>query len=104
VTLVEPTGYPTDWSGPSAVVAEPIDAYEPIREARRADRGTWAPADPQATGPAILELVDAERPPLRVFFGETPLGIIEPEYAKRLEEWHQWQWLAELANGRKVSA
>jgi NAD(P)-dependent dehydrogenase (short-subunit alcohol dehydrogenase family) len=103
VTIVEPTGYPTDWSGPSAVQAEPLDAYEPIREARRANRNTWAPADPQATGDAILRLVDAEQPPLRVFFGETPLSIIEPEYAKRLEEWHSWQWLAELANG-KVSA
>jgi len=101
VTIVEPTGYPTDWSGPSAVQAEPIDAYKPIREARRANRGTWAPADPQATGPAILQLVDAEQPPLRVFFGTTPLSIIEPEYAKRLEEWHEWQWLAELANGNQ---
>jgi NAD(P)-dependent dehydrogenase (short-subunit alcohol dehydrogenase family) len=103
VTLVEPTGYPTDWSGPSSVVADPIDPYEPIHAARRANRGTWAPADPQATGDAILRLVDAEQPPLRVFFGETPLSIIEPEYAKRLQEWHSWQWLAELANG-KVSA
>jgi NAD(P)-dependent dehydrogenase (short-subunit alcohol dehydrogenase family) len=103
VTLVEPTGYPTDWSGPSAVVADPLPAYEPIREARRSNRSMWKPADPQATGPAILQLVDAEQPPLRVFFGETPLSIIEPEYAKRLDEWHQWQWLAELANG-KVAA
>jgi hypothetical protein len=103
VTLVEPTGYPTDWSGPSSVVADPLPAYDPIRAARQANRGTWAPADPQATGPAILELVDAEQPPLRVFFGETPLSIIEPEYAKRLEEWREWQWLAELANG-KVTA
>jgi len=103
LTIVEPTGYPTDWSGPSSVVAEPIEIYEPIREARRANRSRWAPADPQATGPAILQLVDAEQPPLRVFFGETPLSIIEPEYAKRLEEWHSWQWLAELANG-KVTA
>ncbi len=103
VTLVEPTGYPTDWSGPSAVVADPLPAYEPIRAARQANRGRWAPADPDATGPAILALVDAEQPPLRVFFGETPISIIEPEYAKRLEQWREWQWLAELANG-KVTA
>jgi NAD(P)-dependent dehydrogenase (short-subunit alcohol dehydrogenase family) len=99
VTLVEPTGYPTDWSGPSSVVADPHPAYDPIREARLANRGMWKPADPQATAPAILQLVDAEQPPLRVFFGEAPLSMIEPEYAKRLREWQQWQWLAELANG-----
>ncbi len=103
VTLVEPTGYPTDWSGPSAVQADRLEAYDAMRAARQAGRSRWTPADPQATGPAILELVDAEQPPLRCFFGETPLSIIEPEYAKRLESWHQWQWLAELANG-KVAA
>ena len=100
VTLVEPTGYPTDWSGPSAVQADRLPAYNAMRAARQAGRSQWKPADPQATGPAILELVDAEQPPLRCFFGETPLSIIEPEYAQRLEQWHQWQWLAELANGK----
>jgi NAD(P)-dependent dehydrogenase (short-subunit alcohol dehydrogenase family) len=103
VTLVEPTGYPTDWSGPSSTVATPLPAYEAIRAARAAGRGQWKPADPQATAPAILQLVDHEQPPLRVFFGETPLSIIEPEYARRIEQWHEWQWLAELANG-KVAA
>ncbi len=36
VTIVEPTGYSTDWSGDSAVNATPIDVYEPARAARAA--------------------------------------------------------------------
>src|ERR1700729_3616441 len=32
VTIVEPTGYSTDWGGPSAVRAERIAAYEPLWE------------------------------------------------------------------------
>ena len=85
VTLVEPMAYATDWVGSSSVHAEPIAAYDPIRRARR-----WTPGDPQATGPAILKLVDAEQPPLRVFFGDGALAMIKDEYAKRIAEWEQW--------------
>jgi hypothetical protein len=81
------------------VQADQLPAYDAIRAARQAGRSAWKPADPEATGPAILDLVDAEQPPLRVFFGATPLGIIEAEYAKRLDEWQTWQWLSEKANG-----
>src|SRR5580693_2995591 len=103
VTIVEPTGYSTDWGGPSAVHAEPIAAYEPVREqvaaafgAVRSRRG-----DPQATGPAILEIVDAENPPLRVFFGDGPLQVIREEYARRLALWEQWAELSVRAHGNK---
>ncbi len=99
VTLVEPVGYTTDWAGPSAVQAEPIPAYDWIREQRakggvRANRG-----DPEATGPAILELVDAEEPPLRAFFGEWALGMVRGDYESRLQTWEQWQDLARRAHG-----
>jgi NAD(P)-dependent dehydrogenase (short-subunit alcohol dehydrogenase family) len=32
VTLIEPTGYATDWAGSSAKHATPLPAYEPVRE------------------------------------------------------------------------
>ena len=98
VTLVEPIGYPTDWAGPSSVHAEPIAAYAPIRQARASAR-RWTPGDPQATGPAILELVDAEQPPLRVFFGDGALAMIKDEYAKRIAEWEQWNDVSLRAHG-----
>jgi hypothetical protein len=86
------------------VHAEPITAYEPVREqvaaafgAVRSRRG-----DPQATGPAILEIVDAENPPLRVFFGDGPLQIIREEYARRLALWEEWAELSVRAQGAKT--
>jgi NAD(P)-dependent dehydrogenase (short-subunit alcohol dehydrogenase family) len=100
VTLVEPTGYSTDWAGPSSVRSEEMDAYEPVREATRkrfASRTT--PGDPEATGPAILELVDSEDPPLRVFFGSGPLDWIREEYAQRIDTWEQWDDLSRRAHG-----
>src|ERR1700677_5089714 len=78
VTIVEPTGYSTDWGGPSAVRAERIAAYEPLWEQVNERFGTVRSkrGDPEATGAAILEIVDAAEPPLRVFFGDGPLGMI----------------------------
>jgi NAD(P)-dependent dehydrogenase (short-subunit alcohol dehydrogenase family) len=101
VTLVEPTGYSTDWAGPSSVQAEHLPAYDRVREdvqkaasARRSNRGV-----PEATGPAILEVVDADEPPLRVFFGAGTLDMIRGEYERRMENWERWDDLANRAHG-----
>jgi NAD(P)-dependent dehydrogenase (short-subunit alcohol dehydrogenase family) len=99
VTIVEPTGYSTDWAGPSGVRAERLPAYEAVWERRTAQRAAARPGDPEATGPAILELVDAEEPPLRVFFGDGPLEMIKGEYAKRIAEWEAWNDLSVRAHG-----
>jgi NAD(P)-dependent dehydrogenase (short-subunit alcohol dehydrogenase family) len=99
VTIVEPTGYATDWAGPSAVQAEHLAVYDDVRERRLQARGALGRGNPEATGPAILELVDAENPPLRVFFGIGPLDIIRTEYASRLATWEQWNDLSERAHG-----
>ncbi len=101
VTLVEPTGYATDWGGPSSVHAEPIAAYAPVRERLTGSAGAIRRrrGDPQATGPAILEIVDAANPPLRVFFGDGPLEMIHAEYASRLALWDQWGELSVKAHG-----
>ena len=102
VTIVEPTGYATDWAGPSSVQAQHIDAYDGVRAAREQQRSSAAPAgrgDPEATGPAILAIVDADEPPLRIFFGIGPLDIIRAEYAQRIETWERWDDLSRAAHG-----
>jgi NAD(P)-dependent dehydrogenase (short-subunit alcohol dehydrogenase family) len=99
VTLVEPTGFSTDWGGASSKHATEMPAYEPIREARRKMIGTRVPGDPEATGPAILKVVDAENPPLRIFFGKGPLEMIKGEYANRIAEWEKWNDVSEEAHG-----
>jgi len=106
VTIVEPTGYSTDWAGPSSVQAEHIGAYDAIREARRQRRAAApaGPGDPDATGPAILEIVDADEPPLRIFFGIGPLDIIRAEYAQRIETWERWDDLSRAAHGAGATA
>ena len=101
VTLVEPSGYSTDWAGSSASHATPLPAYEGIRAAAaqaRAQRFT-APGDPVATREAILTLVDSDNPPLRLFLGESPLRIAVEDYGSRLAAWGQWQQVAAAAQG-----
>ena len=61
-------GYATDWRDSSAVRAHPIPAYDFLR------RGPASPVgdnrgDPSATASAIMELVDSDDPPLRLFLG-----------------------------------
>jgi NAD(P)-dependent dehydrogenase (short-subunit alcohol dehydrogenase family) len=100
VTLIEPIGYSTDWSGPSAKFAEPIDAYAHMREALKARRETSGdPGVPEATGPVVLKLVDMEKPPLRIFFGNTANKMIHAEYDKRLKEWDLYSDLSDEAHG-----
>src|SRR5262245_17615870 len=58
VTIVEPTGYSTDWAGPFGVRAERLPAYEQVWERRAAMRAAANIGDPEATDPTILEIVD----------------------------------------------
>ncbi|MDJ0411849.1 SDR family oxidoreductase [Rhodococcoides fascians] len=101
VTLIEPGGFSTDWAGPSAKKSTDIAAYDPIREKaaelRSARQAT--PGDPVATRSALLKVVDAEKPPLRVFFGEAPLQIATTDYESRLANWREWQPVAVEAHG-----
>jgi NAD(P)-dependent dehydrogenase (short-subunit alcohol dehydrogenase family) len=101
VTIVEPTGYATDWGGPSSVSAEPLPAYDEVRASLQqsfAERRRH-PGDPEATGPAILEVVDADEPPLRIFFGRGTLDMIRDEYVRRIATWQQWNELSGRAHG-----
>jgi len=102
VTIVEPGGYATDWLA-AAPYAEPMAAYsaqraefEAARVKRRVDLG-----DPQAARSAILEIVNAADPPLRVFLGKHAFADVKADYEQRLAEWERWQPLAERAHSLK---
>jgi NAD(P)-dependent dehydrogenase (short-subunit alcohol dehydrogenase family) len=101
VTLIEPGGFDTDWGGSSAVRAEPIEAYQDARTQMAQRRSDLPKGSTGATGPAILEVVDAETPPLRIFFGTPPLGIAKGRYAQRLRTWEEWNDVSVAAQGQQ---
>jgi NAD(P)-dependent dehydrogenase (short-subunit alcohol dehydrogenase family) len=102
VTLIEPTGYETDWGGPSAVRSQPMREYDGVRESldrafgpiRSNPRGK-----PEATARVVLELVDMPDPPLRLFLGDGPLDLIRTEYAYRIANWEKYARLSLEAHG-----
>ncbi|HEY5430984.1 MAG TPA: hypothetical protein VIK04_17845 [Solirubrobacteraceae bacterium] len=99
VTLVQPGGFSTDWSGPSAKRSEPNPAYDELRERQQQWRASNVSGDPSASAAAIMRVVDADPPPATSVLGATPLGIAENDYAGRLATWREWQPVAELAQG-----
>jgi NAD(P)-dependent dehydrogenase (short-subunit alcohol dehydrogenase family) len=99
VTLVEPGAYATDWAGSSAVHATPQSQYDAMREEIAQRRGGSKPGDPRAAGLALLNIVDAEQPPLRVLFGATPAQIAPAIYQARLATWEQWKQTSIAADG-----
>jgi NAD(P)-dependent dehydrogenase (short-subunit alcohol dehydrogenase family) len=104
VTIIEPGAYSTDWGGASAKQATPNPAYDEFREKaaeqRKARSGN--PGDPAATREAVLQVVDAENPPLRIFFGDAPLTIATRDYESRLATWREWEPLSVAAHGPKA--
>src|SRR5205085_2656255 len=52
VTLVEPGGFSTDWSGPSSKRSEPNPAYDALRERQQQWRASNVPGDATASASA----------------------------------------------------
>jgi NAD(P)-dependent dehydrogenase (short-subunit alcohol dehydrogenase family) len=103
VTLVEPNGFSTEWGGPSAVhVGQPNPAYDGLKAALYASEGMQDPAFgvPEATTEAILKLVDADQPPLRLFLGKVAYPWAKQVYEQRLAEWEDWSEVSATAHGK----
>jgi len=90
VTLIEPGGYDTDWRGNSSVHLTQMVEYAALRDRLKAASASRTLGNPAATAEAVLSVVDAPTPPLRLFLGEAPLGIAREQYAARLATWEAW--------------
>lgn len=98
VTLVEPGEFRTDWSADSMERAAPMPEYDEVLGRRRHGlSGAYAhlqPGDPARAGAALLKLLDAERPPLRVLLGSSAADRAPAVHRERLAEWAAWDALA----------
>jgi NAD(P)-dependent dehydrogenase (short-subunit alcohol dehydrogenase family) len=98
VTIVEPGSYSTGL-GTGAVRSTPLPEYDHLREALRNGSHSHEPGDPAAAAQALLKIVDAENPPLRVIFGAHPYQAARQLYAERLDTWAEWAELSTRAQG-----
>ena len=101
ITLIEPAAFDTDWAGSSSKRSAENPAYDEFRKVAAEQRAKRAgnPGSAAATREAILRIVDAEIPPLRVFLGRAPLGIATADYESRLATWREWQPVSAAAQG-----
>jgi NAD(P)-dependent dehydrogenase (short-subunit alcohol dehydrogenase family) len=98
VTLVEPGAYATDF-GKSSQIADAMEAYVGFRKQFLTHLATVERGDPEATADAILKLVDAENPPLRLALGTSILPRARAAYAERLQTWEAWEEVSNAAMG-----
>ncbi|TGN61972.1 SDR family NAD(P)-dependent oxidoreductase [Paracoccus liaowanqingii] len=99
VTIIEPGAYETDFYADSAANAQALPQYDPIREETAKMWSQMQFGNPKGVGPAILKIVDADAPPLRVFFGSMPTFVIPGLYEQRLKTWKEWEAVSIEANG-----
>ena len=99
VSIVEPNTFGTDWSGDSSVKTKSINLYEGIKEALNGYFKPEMVGNPEATAPAILQLVDSEKPPLRLLLGKLALPRVQQVYADRLAVWESWKEVTVAAHG-----
>lgn len=100
VTLVEPNGYETDFAASSAVQSKPLPQYDAVRTVLQEGNKEEDYGVPEATSEAVLKLVDAENPPLRLLLGKAGVQWTKYAYSERLKTWDEWQDVSEAAHGK----
>jgi NAD(P)-dependent dehydrogenase (short-subunit alcohol dehydrogenase family) len=102
VLLVEPGPFRTDWAGRSANQApETIPAYQATAVARnRQIRGLSGrqPGDPARAAAAIVQMVEAPEPPLRLLLGKAALRAARLKLAAVQKDFDAWAELTEGAD------
>jgi NAD(P)-dependent dehydrogenase (short-subunit alcohol dehydrogenase family) len=100
VTLIEPNGYSTDWSGASAIQTVQTETYVPLKKAFSESLPPDAWGKPEATVDAIIKLVDSPNPPLRLLLGKIAYPLVKQNYEKRLASFEEWKDVSAAAHGQ----
>jgi NAD(P)-dependent dehydrogenase (short-subunit alcohol dehydrogenase family) len=100
VTLLEPTGYSTAAES-AAGRSAPHPDYGREHE-RRVERRKFVASregNPEATAAAVIAVVDADEPPLRLLLGAGTLELVTGVYESRLATWRDWAEVSTAAHG-----
>ena len=95
VTALAPGQFRTDWAGRSMAraprrIADYDGVMDPIRAARQAKSGQQ-PGEPAKAAQALLQLVAAEDPPVRLYLGGDALGMVRAKIAAMQAEIAAWE-------------
>ena len=98
VTLLEPNGYATDIWG-NGFNSESIDAYDGIKKAIVDGHDPDTFGKISGTVPAVIKLVEAKNPPLRLFLGKVALPFAKQTYEQKIATWEEWADVSVAAHG-----
>jgi NAD(P)-dependent dehydrogenase (short-subunit alcohol dehydrogenase family) len=98
VTALAPGQFRTDWAGRSMdrtarSIADYDAVMDPVRAARQAKNGRQ-PGDPAKAARALLALVEAPNPPVRLFLGDDALGLVAQKLDAMKVEIAAWEALS----------
>ena len=96
-TIVEPGGYWTELYTRLKLM-EPLDAYAGLRaELEKSWGESSIDSDPALAAEALLKLVDADDPPLRLLLGDAIFDMAIGMTEQRIETWKRWEAVSRAA-------
>jgi NAD(P)-dependent dehydrogenase (short-subunit alcohol dehydrogenase family) len=91
VTIVEPSGFATDFSDRSLAMAEPMPEYSTLRE----ELVNFVAGHPRGDVPtgvrALLKVVELTDPPLHLAIGPNALPTIVQKLSSDIDEYHRFE-------------
>lgn len=100
VSIIEPTGFDTEWGSSSAAHTAAIPAYNEVKTNHQAGIPTDFRGLATGTIPALMKLIDSENPPLRLLLGKYASMLVKKEYESRNIEWSNWEEVTLAAQGK----
>jgi NAD(P)-dependent dehydrogenase (short-subunit alcohol dehydrogenase family) len=106
VTVIEPGGMRTDWSGSSMSIPPVSAPYEPTVGARaeQVKRGSWAAGDPAKVAQVVLRVAELTDPPVRLLTGNDAVTYAAAAADARAESDAQWRELSVSTDHEDVTA
>jgi NAD(P)-dependent dehydrogenase (short-subunit alcohol dehydrogenase family) len=110
VTIIEPGGFRTDWSGSSMTIRPSRPEYDAtvgtVARYQREYSGTQ-PGDPVKAAAVIMHIASLAEPPLRLLLGSDAVHLAERDDKARMEADRKWRDLSvstdfEAGGGLKV--
>ena len=96
VTLIEPSGFRTDWSGRSSVKTETaISEFKESYVGQMLDAvqqgGGQEAGDPAKAAEAVIKVVEADKPPLRLLLGGDAYKLATHKFTNLLASIEEWK-------------
>ncbi|WP_206792846.1 SDR family NAD(P)-dependent oxidoreductase [Amycolatopsis sp. MtRt-6] len=96
--VVEPSGFATDWAGPSMQVHDVPAEYAATVGAMTWDHPAVTAGDPKRAGEILVRVVKSGNPPSHLLLGENAVGLAQSYSRQQLAEAETWAAVSRSAD------